>query len=77
MRQLGFVTKEDNVAKDRIKLTPAQKRNIAKAFRKNRAAIDKALQDARRKVMKSHAALQAFLLRTGGEDPKATTDGRP
>ena len=75
------------MAKRRVNLTPKQKRNIIKAFQKNRKAIDKALQQARRKditlqqarrkIMRSHAALQAWLLRNGGEDPKATEDGRP
>jgi len=66
------------VAKKRVELTPQQKRNIARAFRKNRQAIDKALQEARRKIMKSHAQLENWVLQTGGEDPKGSgTDGRP
>ena len=58
---------EDDVAKNRGVLTPHQKRNIAKAFRKNRLAIDKNLGQARRKAIKSHAMLEAWLLRTVGE----------
>ena len=65
------------MAKKRVELTPRQQRNIAKAFAKNRKAIDRALEQARRKVMTSHAALEAWLLRNGGEDPKSAGDGRP
>lgn len=67
------------MAKKRVELTPKQRRNIAKAFAKNRKAIDRALEQARRKVMTSHAALEAWLLRSGGEEPKGTGsgDGRP
>jgi hypothetical protein len=64
------------MAKHKNPLTPRQKKNIRKALRLNKAAIDKVLKDSRKKILKSHQVFSNWLLGTGGEDPKQTADGR-
>jgi hypothetical protein len=59
---MSLLSGEDDVARKRVVLTPRQKRNIARAFRKNRAVIDRALEKTQREITKSHRVLEFFVL---------------
>lgn len=63
------------MAKNHVVLTPRQKGNITRAFRKNRFAIDRALGQARRKTMRLHAKLESWVTRTTRESIGKTLDG--
>jgi len=64
------------MSKRRVELTPRQKRYIPAAFRKNRAAIDRSLQDVRRQTMRSHRRLESAVATiVNPETPPKDADG--